>query len=235
MENREHYIRYRIYVQSAEKADKNYGRKVIKNLQNLHSNIKDDQDFWLKDLEPLKNKLFIPKDFNHVNPAYSTLISSITQYFNCYAYWNKVMIKGTIKPINTFTVMGPTQDMLLAYHYTTKLINNLNDMRFNIRKEYRRLKINKRRRGEKIQEKTNASIKASNYLYKVLEDINITCKEILENRPNYPHFKENLILIEKELRNNKELNFRAYHYGKEPKIQNAFSRPGKFQIRRIIR
>lgn len=235
MENREHYIRYRIYVQSAEKADRAYGKRVIKNLHNLHNNIKNDRDYWYKDIEPIKDKTFIPKDLNHVNPIYSTIISTITEYFNCYAYWNKVMIKGTIKPINTFTIVGPTQDMLLSYHYVTKLINNLNDMRFNMRKEYRRLKVNRRRRGETNSKDNHASINSSKYFYGILEDINKVCKEILEDRPIYPNLSDNLLLVEKYLRNNKILNFRAYHYGGEPKIHNAYSRPGKFQIRRIIR
>lgn len=231
------YIRYRIYLQTAEKADQDYPRRIIKNLHNLHNNIKDDITFWERQLdnENIKHKVFIPKNLNHVNPIYHNIISHISEYFNCYAVWEKTMIKGSIKPINTFRVFGYEQDMLLTFHYLGRIINNLDDMRFNLRKEYRRIRINQRRRGENISEKENASVKASNFLYTSLLDISKVTKQILENKPTYLKCAYKTKQVENYIRHFKFISFRAYHYGGEPNLSNAFSREGKFQNKRIIR
>ncbi|MAO08066.1 MAG: hypothetical protein CL596_05070 [Alteromonas sp.] len=231
------YIRYRIYSQKAENADRNYPKRLCKSLTRLHQNIKDDNLFWEREFskEKLYIRTFIPKNLEHINCQYYKLIKYITQYFGCYAIWQTKLIPGAIKPINTFAISGYGQDFLLAYHYTTKIIDNLNDMRFNMTAEFRRLKINKRRRGESTIHDENSQIKSSTFFYESLKEIEKVLLENLEQRPTYVAVRLKEVYTEKYLRRLRVLHFRQYNYKGLPKIENAFSRENKFQNRRIIR
>lgn len=234
--NRDRYIRYRIYVQSAPKADRNYPRRLVQNLTHLHEKISEDLNYGERDYEEegIQNKTFIPDNLEHINPRYYHLIGNISRYFDCLALWETTMIKGSTKPINTFTIFGYGQDMLLAYHYITKIINALNSMRFNMTREYRRVKINRRRRGENVKEKNNAVVKSSNFFYRSLGNIDEVTKEILVSKGNHLKYGEKIQNIFTEVKRIKKVDFRKYHYKKEPEIHNAASRKEKFQNKRFI-
>lgn len=236
--DKDFYIRYRIYVQSGIKGDNSYPRRLCNSLKKLHENIKDDMGYYNRALqeEPIIKKTFMPLNLEHVNPAYFKLITNITEYFVCRAIWKTVMIKGSIKPINTLEIVGFRQDMLLAYHYISKIINNLEDMRYNMTREFRRTRILARRRGIDTSNRDNAKKRSSEHFYRRLEYINKTTKDILEGRPIYPIFETKLGLIDKEIILRDWVIFRKYNYkrGSIPKISNAFSREGKFQNMRII-
>lgn len=233
-DNREHYIRYRIYVQTSKKANRDYPKRLQKNLNNLHRNLGPEYTQRDYQNEIIKSKTFIPLELENPGKKYYYLIGYLAAYFECVAVWKKTLIKGTTKTINTFSIYGYEQDMLLAYHYISKIINGLDNMRFNMRREYRRVKVNRRRRGENIRELNNAIVKSSNYFYRKLNDICDTCEIILGDRQFSSNHEQKIETIYKHLIHNRDIQFRAYHYKGGPQIHNAFCRRGKFQNRRII-
>lgn len=234
MEDRSLYIRYRIYVNTANKADRKYPHRLCKQIRNLHSKLDDDYKFRDFENEKIKGKTFIPLQLENPGKKYYYLIGYIATYFECVAVWKRELIKGSTKHINTFTMYGYNQDMLLAYHYTSKIINALDSMRFNMRREYRRVKVNRRRRGENIKEKSNAITKSSNFFYNKLDNICNVWKEILENRQFTPKHTDKINSIYKHLEDKKVLDYRKYNYRNKPEIHNAFCNRGRFQNKRII-
>lgn len=232
MTNREYYIRYRIYVNYSEKADRNYPRRLIKNIQNLHHNLESAPP--LKGIREIKYRTFIPKNLKHVNPAYGELISYFAEYFGCLAIWETTMLRGTSKTINTFSVWGYEPNVLLAYHYITKIINSLNAMRYNLRREYREKRIEREEKGFKRYGKGTATTKSSKFFYKSLSNICRVIKEILENTPRDPQKNKDIENTYKEIRERKNIDFKAYRYKYQPEIRHAASAKGKFQNRRFI-
>lgn len=233
MEAREYYIRYRIYVNYSREAKKDYPRRLCKNLLNLHNNLQTTTP-----IPPKKGvvvgKTFIPKNLKHINPKYYSYIAHISDYFECLTLWERVIVKGSIEPLNTFTVYGYKPDILLAYHYITKVIDSLNAMRFNITQEYRRIKINKRRRGTNKRENETATTKSSKFFYKSLGRIELITKEILEKRINTPEYEKKIQSIFKTLDTKKKLNYRAYNYKGSPNLSHCKSRRDRFQNNRFI-
>lgn len=232
--DRKRYIRYRIYVQTALEADRTYPRKLITSLGNLQNAI--DKQYWERDYsaEKIISKSFTPYTLHHVGPHYYNLIAHFAHYFDCTAVWEKKMIKGTTKTINTFRITGYNQDALLAFHYISKIINNLEAMRFNMRREFRRQKVNRRRRGKGITQKATATTKASNFFYRNLDRIGVKTLHLLESKPINSNSQAKLAIIQGKLILDRTLDFRAYHYKGLPDIMHARCRKGKFQNRRLI-
>lgn len=233
--NRALYVRYRIYVQKADKADKNYPRRLYKSVRKMHSKITGESLLTSRPHEPegIHSKTFTPNNLQNVNRDYYFLIAYLSRYFDCYSIWEERLIKGTIEPIRTFTIYGYKQDMLLAYHYITKIINNLNSMRFNMQREYRRKKLNLRKRG-KTSNNGHSSLKASNFFYTTLDKLNTILKEILENQAKDPNKTLKLQLIEKKILEEKKLDFKAYKVKRNPVLKDAFCREGKYFNKRVI-
>lgn len=234
MGRRQFYIRYRIYLQTSRKPSRDYPTRVIKNFKNLHKNIKKAYRTRDNSLEPIISRTFIPDNLEHIGTKYYELIKNISQYFECIAIWEKIMIPGTIKTINTFTLYGYEQDLLLAYHYLKKLINALNLLRSIIQDSFRNKRLSLQTKGVKTKARLNAKVKASNFFYRNLGRINLVTKEILEDKGFSPNFNQNREKIINTLLKEKSLNFRNFKYRGEPDLKNAFCRPGKFQNRRVI-
>lgn len=231
---RSFYIRHRIYIQTSKRPDRRYANRVTKNLQNLHKNITPAFRTRNTEKETIKSRTYLPENLDNVGNKYYHLIKNLTQYFECIAIWEKMMIPGTTSTINTFTIYGYEQDLLLAYHYLKKLINALNRLRSRIQDEFRNTRVQLQTKGVQTKARLNAKVKASKFFYRSLGRIIKVTEEILENKEFSPNFKEKQEEIIKKLRKHKSLNFRDFKYKSEPKIQHAFCRPGKFQNKRII-
>lgn len=233
MTAREYYIRYRIYVNYSERANKDYPKRLRENLYNLHRNIKEAPKLTFQTGE-IKHKIFIPKNLQHVGPKYYQLISYIAEYFECLALWETTMVKGTTQHLNTFSIWGYEPDILLVYHYITKIINSLNAMRYNIKQDYRAKRIKRKQKGLKPYGKGTATTKSSKFFYKSLLDICVVCKEILEDTPVSPNKQEKLNSIWEEIDKRKSLNYRDYKYTSGLGLRHARSVIGKFQNKRLI-
>lgn len=233
MTPQEYYIRYRIYVNSAEKADRNYPRRLIRNLRNLDHNLRLAPKFNWEGLT-IKEKTFIPTNLKHVGPKYFDLIAHISGYFNCLALWETVMIPGTVQTINTFSLWGYEPDVNLAFHYITKIINSLNVMRDNLQEEYRQNRIKRSKLGYKPFGEGNSTTKASKYFYTSLDNICRVTRELLENTPREATGTQKIEKIYREIRMRKTLDYRAYNFKGPIGIRHAASIPGKFQNKRLI-
>lgn len=227
------YIRYRIYVQKANESQRRYVSRLTQSLKNLGKNINKDKAYKERDYtsEEITYKTYYPENLKNINSKYYYIISHICTFFDCLAIWEKKVIKGSQNTINTFTVIGYNTDMLLAFHYTTKIIHNLECMRFNLRREYRRVKINRRRRGENTLEKCNAMQKSSRFFYKSLDKLGGVTKELLAKKVINQDKRKTVF---KKLLVVKSLDIKKYHFKGEPKIIYATSRNGKFQNKRLI-
>jgi len=233
MVNNELYIRYRIYTQSAQRADLNYPNRAKRSLYNLHNAIIEDSNFWDRDYrnERLFQRLFVPKNNVDVNPKLSMLIGSIALYFNTIAVWEEKLMIGNIRPIKTFQIIGYDIDCKLALHHIGKIIDNLNDMRYNIRTNHRRLKINARRADRKSNP-INAHAHSSKKYYEAIELLNEVAKSILRDKPVYSKNSEKDEKLLKFTMGHKKLNYK--NYPGEHKAHHAFCRGEKFVNHRII-
>ena len=100
-----YYIRNRIYVNYAKKANRNYPRRLYKNLENLHKNIKQQGPIISsQNQDGIRSKTFIPKTYNHIGPKYYWLIAHLSDYFECLTIWETTMVKGSIKPLEIYTI-----------------------------------------------------------------------------------------------------------------------------------
>lgn len=232
---RRFYIRYRIYLQTSKRPDRGYPRRVIKNLKNLHNNINPAFRTRNTEQEKIKSRIYLPENLDNVGDKYYNLIRNLTHYFECIAIWEKTMIPGTTSTINTFTIYGYEQDLLLAFHYIKKLINALNRLRSRIQDEFRNTRVQLQTKGVKTKARLNAKVKASKFFYRSLGRIIKVTEEILENKEFSPNFTKKEEEILKVINKEKSLNFRNFKYKNEPKIEHAFCRPGKFQNKRIIK
>lgn len=235
MKKYDKHIRYRIYVQTSDKPTKNYPKRLPNNLNNLHKNITRDPWFWEipTSLGDIKTRTFIPQDYKNVNKSYYYLIAYITEYFDCLAIWDEIPIKGTINTIRTFTIIGPGARQKLSYHYTSKIINGLNNMRHIMTQEKRRKKYNLRHRGKNSNKDSHSSKDASMFFYKSLDNINTCLKDILEDKRNNSNNTKYRQLLLYELDKIKNIDFKAYNISK-PTLKSASCRPGKFHKKRII-
>ena len=209
------YIRYRIYVQKSERADKNYPIRLLESINKLHYNILNDELLWNRDYESegIKERVFFPDNLKHINPQYFGMIRVISIYFDCYAKWQKMMIPGTIDMINTFKLMGYDQDVRLALHYIGKLINNLECMKLNMRK----------------------SPGSSSFFYKSLHNLQLTFETLLEKTYKWRGLTNKVDSVEYYIKHYDLLDYRKFKGDSKANIKNAYSRIDKFQNNRIIR
>lgn len=241
--NRSLYIRYRIYTQRANRADYHYPKRLMGSLHNMHNNIKTEDILFTRPYweEGIISKFFIPDSLNHINPRYYKLISHLTEYFDCVAIWEKRILPGSIHTINTFRIYGYYQDVYLAYHHISRIINNLESMRLNMQSEYRRIKINSRRRGNK-QSGLTATQKASNLFYNALDNITLLTKELLDKREERPIIQNVLYSkrqdIYRAVKAHFKTNLKAYKYKGnmtlEKWVKASTCRVNKFVNKRII-
>ena len=210
------YIRYRIYVQKSEKADKNYPIRVLNSISKLHFNILKDDILWNRDYESegIKERSFYPVNLKHVNPRYFSLIKNISIYFDCYAKWQRIMIPSTnMDRINTFKLIGYDQDVRLALHYIGKLINNLECMKSNTRKSNR----------------------SSLLFYDGLYNIQTIFNDLLEGTHKWRGLTNKVDSVEYYIKHSELLDYRKFQGDNRSNIKNAYSRADKFQNNRIIR
>lgn len=230
--DKSYYIRYRIYVQTANKSNHMYANHLCKNIDNLENNIIKDPRFHVSSRDSqIKSKLFIPDNLSDVNQKFYYLIGYFADFFDCIAVWKKSMVKGSIKPINTFYIVGYEEDLLLAYHYISKIINGMESMKVNLCNEYRRLKINARRRGAS-HGGLNAKVKSTRHFYRTLEKVTERLRVLIRDR-GLIHTNKKKIIAD-HLKYNFKLDYRKYPYKYEPELHNAKAREGKFHNHRII-
>jgi len=209
------YIRYRIYAQKSERADRQYPGRAIKSITNLGKALIEDDLLFTRDYrsEDIIERIYIPNDLRHVNPMYFEMIRDITTLFDCFAKWQRMMIPGTIERINTLKVIGYEQDCRLALHYIRKFIDNLNSMRSNIR----------------------VRDKSSKFFYGSIDNIQLSINDLLEVvDKNSIITKYKLDTLEYYLKHKELLDFRKYGNSRA-NLKNAYSRMAHFQNNRIIR
>lgn len=228
------HIRYRIYAQNAEKADGKYPARAKASLMKLHKAIKKDSDYWEDnrwETSSIIQRFFIPYNFTNINPKYFTFIGSIATYFNCYAIWEERFVSGTTATVKSTLIIGHSEEVKLAYHYISKIINNVEAMRFNIRSNYRTNKINQRRRGYKPNP-NNAHSYSSKKYYEAIDIINEVAHTLLVDKPVAENNHKKAELVIRYIKQVKSLNYKDYPG--EPQIHHAYCRVGKFVNKRII-
>lgn len=180
---------------------------------------------------------FIPIDYKDVALAYRHTIAMVTKYTETIAIWEKIIPMGYVDTINTFTVTGYEQDVLAALRIIGYVVNGLNNLRVDMIKDYRRVKINKRRRdqakGIKNKPYQHANHKAIKMQHQYIEALN---KELGFVEDEYSVLHESKIEnIENFITKHKKLNYKAYHIKGKPPISHAYCRDKEKVLNRIIR
>jgi len=180
---------------------------------------------------------FIPNDYKGISPVFRGTIAKVTKYTETIAIWEKILPMGHIEPIDTFTITGYEQDVLTALNIIGYVINGINGLTFNLTADYRRTKINKRRRdqanGIKNKPYAHASRKALQMREEYLQKLE---KGLFYVEDEYSVLHESKIAnIESFITKHKKLNYKAYNMSGTPPISHAYCRHSEKILNRIIR
>lgn len=211
-------------------------RKLIpSNVKKLHNAIKDDHQFWQEfyfTKEDIIGRTYTPYSLQSISPKTDRLIAQISKYFNCIVIWDRVMIPGTSEGLETISVYGYPLSCKLCYYFISKTLSSLDYLKYNIKQWKRKDRRKKNRRGYKKRPEHLSATQLGQRYYDITLNRTIEAWEAINKERSRDHLR--LYEIYKYVDRKRGLNYRMYHYKEEPLMMNAFSTPGKFQIKRII-
>lgn len=156
---------------------------------------------------------FIPSNLNDIHINNHKIIALVSKAFETICIWENILPNGYVKPITTFIIIGYEQDVLLTHQAISYIINGTNNLHKNLVDEYRRKKLNQRRRtqssGKKIVYKQpDARSLAVKYLNNTRANI-VEVIEGIEMKFSVLHSIK-LLAIEKYILSIKKLNMKKY-------------------------
>lgn len=229
-----YHKRYLIYINRTTNPSYIYHTLISESLSKLHKKIPPSFHNREYQDEKIKGIIFIPDNMKSIDIRYYNLIKNISLYFDCISIWRRHLEYPLINPINTFEIYGYHNDVSLAIHYLSCIINSFNHIKDKRQEEYRVKKNRTRNSSTRVFRKTkNARTKAISFMEPRIELITKTWAKLLKkNKRRYENisFNKRNTLINL-LENSLNLDYRNY---KNRHYTHAYSRKGKFQKNRII-
>ena len=226
-------------LKPTKKPHRAWARKTPGYLYDHFKEAFNDTDFIERDnlTDDIVTIHFIPTNYKNVPIEYNGIIHRTSTYFETICIWDLWLEPHFTQPVITFSVTGHESNVLLTLKVLEYVINGYNTFRYDLQEEYRRTKINQRRRaqnnGHKLIGNGDARIKAKHNWHGYIYNLDYALSKIIPKYSLYRQTKQ--IEISRYILRTKKLDFKDYAIKRAYELKDAYCKRSAIILNRIIR